>query len=338
MSNTTHIAIVRDHSGSMRSLASSALKDFNLTIDGIRQSTKESGDRSFVSVVECGVGAMGATRLVHDTVPVDYLPNLTDYVANGSSTPLWDSVGMAITTLENALGKNDPTVAYLVMVITDGLENASKIWNASKVADAIQRLQATDRWTFAFRVPVGQKRVLVNLGIPSGNIIEWEQTTEALEKSTKIQTSSVGEYFNARTRGLTSVNTFYADAVNLSEKQVSNALDDISGRIKRHVVSPHQDGIQIKDFCIEKFGKYQIGSAYYQLTKTEKVQPSKDLIILDKNTNKAYGGPSARALLGLPQSGEIRLAPGQFGHYEVYVKSTSVNRKLYDGNAVIYKN
>lgn len=338
MSNITYIALVRDHSGSMRGLTNAALNDYNLTVDGIRQSVTEEGQKAFVSVVECGVGHTATTRLVNANVPIENLPAQKDYIANGSATPLWDSVGMAIESIENNPHRNDLTTAFLVMIITDGEENASKKWSATSISAKIKELQATDRWTFAFRVPKGSKSNLVRLGIPAGNIMEWEQTERALNEAAVVQSSSVGAYFSARTRGVTSVNTFYANVGDLSTAKIDNSLDEITAKIKRQVVSPHQDGIMIKDFCTEKFGKYAIGSAYYQLTKTEKVQPSKDLIILDKNTNKVYGGPSARSLLGLPQSGEIRLAPGNFGHYEVYVKSTSINRKLYDGNAVIYKN
>lgn len=338
MSNITYIALVRDHSGSMRGLEMAALNDYNLTADGIRQSVREENQQAFVSVVECGVGHTATSRLVNVNVPIENLPVQKEYIANGSATPLWDSVGMAIDAIENNPHKNELTTAFLVMIITDGQENASKKWSAASISAKIKELQATDRWTFAFRVPRGSKQVLVRLGIPEGNIMEWEQNEKALNEASAIQSSSVGTYFSARTRGVTSVNTFYADAGNLSIAKIDNTLDDITANVQRKVVSPHQDGIMIKDFCIEKFGKYAIGSAYYQLLKTEKVQPSKDLIILDRNTNKVYGGPSARSLLGLPLTGEIRLAPGNFGQYEVYVKSTSINRKLYDGNAVIYKN
>lgn len=337
MSNITYIGLVRDHSGSMRGLTIAALNDYNLTIDGIRQSVTEENQKAYVSVVECGVGHTATSRLVNANVPIENLPAQKEYIANGSATPLWDSVGMAIEAIEDNPNKNDLTTAFLVMIITDGHENASKKWSASSISAKIKELQSTDRWTFAFRVPRGSKQVLVRLGIPEGNIMEWEQNDQSFKESSAIQSSSVGSYFSARSRGVTSVDTFYADVGNLSIAKIDNALDELTTKVQRKVVSPHQDGIMIKDFCTEKFGKYAIGSAYYQLTKTEKVQPSKDLIILDRNTSKVYGGPSARSLLGLPQNGEIRLAPGNFGHYEVYVKSTSINRKLYDGDAVIYK-
>lgn len=337
MSNITYIGLVRDHSGSMRGLTNAALNDYNLTIDGIRQSVTEENQKAYVSVVECGVGHTATSRLVNANVPIENLPAQKEYIANGSATPLWDSVGMAIEAIEDNPNKNDLTTAFLVMIITDGHENASKKWSASSISAKIKELQSTDRWTFAFRVPRGSKQVLVRLGIPEGNIMEWEQNDQSFKESSAIQSSSVGSYFSARSRGVTSVDTFYADVGNLSIAKIDNALDELTTKVQRKVVSPHQDGIMIKDFCTEKFGKYAIGSAYYQLTKTEKVQPSKDLIILDRNTSKVYGGPSARSLLGLPQNGEIRLAPGNFGQYEVYVKSTSINRKLYDGDAVIYK-
>jgi len=74
-----------------------------------------------------------------------------------------------------------------------------------------------------------------------------------------------------------------------------------------------------------------------QALKTEKVQPNKDLIIRDTNNGSMFGGNNARNLLGLPTVGEIRLAPGNMGNYEVYVRSTSNNRKLYANSNVLVR-
>ncbi len=72
-------------------------------------------------------------------------------------------------------------------------------------------------------------------------------------------------------------------------------------------------------------------SAFYELSKPEKVQGHKDIAIRDKTTG-------ARDLLGLPKYGDIRLAPLDHGNYNLFVQSTSVNRKLMNGtNLMIWK-
>jgi len=83
--------------------------------------------------------------------------------------------------------------------------------------------------------------------------------------------------------------------------------------------------------------QYQIGRAYYQLTKTEEVQASKDMVILDKSTNALYGGQEARSLLGCPTGISFKIKPAIHGHqYDIFIKSTSVNRKLINGTKLLY--
>lgn len=336
---TTYVGIVRDHSGSMRSLSSGALKDYNILIDGIKQQSFESNQDIFVTVDECGVGPLGQTRLVEVNRPLKNLSPLGSYVANGSSTPLWDSVGELILAIESNVQMQhyrDPSTAYLVMVITDGYENSSRHWNARTLATKINQLQATDKWTFVFRVPVGNKQNLVRLGIPEGNIMEWEQTTASLAASTEQTRSGVTEYFTARTKGVTSTTKFFADLSKVSVSDVRASLEDITSKVRVAVVPHSRNGAQIRDFCNEYFGTYKTGAGYYQLTKPETVQGTKAIAIRSKVDGKIYSGIAARQMMGLPNYGNIRLVPGSLNQFDVYVQSTSVNRKLVAGTSVLY--
>lgn len=331
----TYIGLVRDHSGSMRSLASSAANDYNLTIDGIKQSILEENQTSTVTVVECGVGHRAEVRVVENDIPVTALKPLSSYHANGGATPLWDSVGEAITALEARAIYAPHDAAYLVMVITDGAENSSRMWNASKIAEKIRRLQATDKWTFVFRVPRGYASTITKLGIPAGNVMEWEQTEQALVHSSTATVSGTQAYFKARSAGQTSVNKFYADLASVNVSQVKQALIEVKPDAKMFV-PPQEHGKMIQDFFNRYDTKpYAVGLGYYQLTKPETVQEQKRIVICDKVSGKYYAGASARQLLGLPAYGNIKLHPGSLGNYEVYVQSTSVNRKLVGGTHVL---
>lgn len=336
--NTTYVALVRDHSASMRSLVNGAANDYNLTLDGIRESVSIDNQIAIVSVVECGVGLRGEVRVAGAAQRIENMRHLTSYTANGNATPLWDSVGKAIEEIE-ALGRNaygGSTDAFLVMVITDGHENASKFWTAQKISQKIQQLQATDKWTFVFRVPVGAKNSLVRLGIPAGNIMEWEQTETALVQSTVATTSGVKSYFAARSKGSTSTPTFYANVANIKPQVVAQNLIDTTHNFRRGNVGQYQDGMMVRDYCESTFGAYQLGKAFYQLSKTEKVQQQKQLAIMELVSGKIYSGNAARSLLGLPYTGEIRLSPGSYGNYKIFVQSTSVNRKLVKNTEVLY--
>jgi len=92
-----------------------------------------------------------------------------------------------------------------------------------------------------------------------------------------------------------------------------------------------------KTFGRQAGGVYGVGLAYYQLTKPEDVQPAKDLVVRDKSSGAIYGGHEARALIGMPTSARVRVKPGNFGNWDIFIKSTSVNRKLVRGTDVLYR-
>jgi len=92
----------------------------------------------------------------------------------------------------------------------------------------------------------------------------------------------------------------------------------------------------IKDFVEKKTRRpYVIGTAYYQLMKTEKVQAGKGVILVEKGKPQVWAGQAARAMIGLPAGSDAKVEPGNHANYDIYVQSTSVNRKLPRGTKLI---
>ena len=337
----TYVGIVRDHSGSMSRLATKAANDYNLTIDGIKKSMELGDQAAFVTVVECGVGYLGSIIRTETNTPIDDVKRLSQYHTTGSYTPLWGSVGEAITALETMQKLNDPEAAFLVMVITDGADNKSVSgWSGNQLSRKIQELQMTDKWTFVFRVPKGNKYSITRIGIPEDNVLEWEQTEESLVQSTQATVKAMDTYFADRSRGITRSTSFYdkPDTSKLTTNTIKAIAEDMTSRLSTFQVGRQHDTSFIKDFVEVVTGKpYRLGHAYYQLSKKEKVQASKDLCIRDKSTKKIYGGFAVRGMLGLPP-GDIKVAPEEYGKYDIFVKSTSVNRKLVGGTDLLYLN
>ena len=334
-----YIGFSRDHSASMRGIANAAMNDYNDNIAAIKEAALANQQDTIVSVVECGVGSPATVQRNVVNSSVHALSPITSYHANGSSTPLYDSVGELIEMFEQVPDAKDETVSFLVMVITDGEENSSRRWNARTVCAKIQQLQATDRWTFVFRVPRGGKSRLISYGIPEGNILEWDQTQKGVEVATVATRDAFTGYFGARSKGIKSTETFYASMANVSATKVKAALTDISSEVSLWPVLPNEDGEMVREFCEKRLGSGGMlkGAAFYELTKLEKkVQDYKQICVRDKKNKMIYAGSAARDLLGLPHAGDIKLAPGVYSNFDIFIQSTSVNRKLPAGSTVLY--
>ena len=333
-----YVGISRDHSASMSGIVKAAMNDYNSLIGDIKAAAAAENIDTIVSTVLNGIGP-GNGKVRRDVVnsSVHRLEPLRTYPANGNSTPLWDSVGELIEIFESVPNYHDLDVSFMVMVVTDGGENSSTKWSTSKLAEKIRELQKSDRWTFVFRVPRGQRQSLIrNLGVYDDNVIEWDAgSSKDLERTTVVNSAATRSYFTARASGAKSTTSFYANMAAVPIAEVKATLTEIKDpSLEFLYISRDMD---ITTAIEKQWGRrLHRGSAFYQLTKTEEVQDHKLIAVRDKSTRKTYSGAAARQLLGLPDYGTIKLHPGNNGNYDVFIQSTSVNRKLIGGTEVMY--
>lgn len=336
-----YIAFVNDHSGSMGHLAKAAMNDYNANILATKDAASREMLDTVVSVIALGLRdtkrRVDYTRQVMISNPHVLRP-ISSWPTPGG-TPLYDSVGDAIELHESLPDYDSPDVSFLIITTTDGDELSSSKYTEATLAKKIKALQATGRWTFVFRVPRGSRSSLRGLGVPDGNIQEWDTTTAGLAKSNAVTTAAMDGYFRARSAGAKSSGTFYADASNVSAAVVQATLVDISAEVSPWTVLSTEDGMEIKPFAEKRLGNMPFlkGAAFYQLSKTErKIAASKLILIRDKATGHLYEGAAARQLIGLPVNGDARVKPGADSNYDIFVQSTSINRKLVAGTTVMY--
>lgn len=337
-----YMGFCRDHSASMRPLAAAAARDYNELIAQIRNEALTQEIDTIVSVVKCGAGR-GLTLIERESVnsSITVLKPIAEsqYTTTGTSTPLYDSVGDLITQFESMPDANDPDVLFFINVHTDGEENSSRTWTAAKLSTKIRSLQSTDRWSFAFRVPRnGTRRLIQQLGnvLHEGNVLEWDTSTKGMTDSTVTTRAAFTKYYTDVKLGKKSTDKFFTDLKNVSQSQIKNVLTDISSEVSEWHVRAN-DPLDIREFCEHKSGKPMLrGAGFYELTKAESIQDHKRLIIRDRSTRKVYSGDSARELLQLPTSGTHKVVPGNHGNYDIFVQSTSVNRKLVTGTRILY--
>ena len=330
----TYIGFANDHSGSMHTLKSAALSDYNSLIKSIKDaSTKEEQD-TVVSSLGFGLSSCYGHELKwdHRISNPHVLKPKTEWDTRGN-TPLYDAIGEMVNFYKGLPDANEIDTSFLIFITTDGGENGSRKFTQQSVRDLLDVVQKTGRWTFVFRVPKGLKFTVSSLGVPEENILEWETTSRGMLKAAVTTQNAIGSFYAARSAGATSSTVFYANAQNVD----LNQLQDVTKETSLYVVDPKDTGIEIRDFILKHRQQYLKGAAFYQLTKTEpRVQHTKMIAIRDRSNGKVYVGDVARKMIGLPINSNARLHPGDHGNYDLFIQSESVNRKLVGGTGVLY--
>lgn len=326
----THIAIAIDSSGSMSSLSKMVIENFNAIVDSLRDSANKLGQEVFVSLYSFGQ----TVTTLYKNKPVNSVPKLgrDNYIADGG-TPMFEACWRAVTDLQ---GTDGPEVANLLTVLTDGDENSSHHTAKTAFLGSIKGLLATDRWTITFSVPVGGRRTLESFGIPSGNIQEWDTNEKGLEIATQSLSNSYGTYLSTRASGQMSTKGFFTAAVTPQQAAAAKKkLDDVR-RDFREMTVRTQDPKTIQEFVEARGLDFAKGRAFYQLSKAEKVQAAKEVLLREIKTGAVYGGAQARDILGLPKGVDVKVKPDEMGTWDVFVQSTSNNRKLQVGTNLLY--
>jgi hypothetical protein len=349
----THVAIILDASSSMSSIKGSAMEMFNTQLMNLRAEsfrTKQATKISTYTFTTTGYWS-GRERIVITPIDLRQFPEATQmlndatYQTNGN-TPLVSAVARAIADFQALPEASDPNTSFLLIVVTDGEENRSEYHDKMRIPGQIAQLQATGRWTFTFSVPMGHTNYITHFfGVPAGNVQEWEQTRQGTERLSRTVESATTIYYDSRAKGERATRSFFADLSGVKEADLQNKLDDMSKQFKKWQIDKGEQAItnfvdgKLSNANVAKqvgHGQYRPGHAYYELTKPENLQSYKDVVIMDRDSGKIYGGTEARAILGAG-GGDQRVKIKNLATYRVFVQSTSSNRKLVRGTTLLYK-
>lgn len=222
--------------------------------------------------------------------------------------------------------------AFLTYVLTDGQNNINN-HRANELARRLSGLP--DNWTVGVFVP-NQSGVFEakKFGFSADNIAVWNTSQAGLTEVGETVRRTTDSFMQGRQSGVRGSRTLFStgvDALNKQTVKAANLTQLPGGSYRMLVVSRDRT---IKDFVEDHGFTYHIGRAYYQLTKTESIQAGKQVAVMEKSTGKVYTGHDARNLLGLPAM-NVRVKPDHNPLYDVFVQSTSVNRKLIGGTKLL---
>ncbi|MBX7547700.1 vWA domain-containing protein [Streptomyces sp. NPDC004232] len=327
-----HVALVLDASSSMSHLSRKVVEVADQQIAYLARRSRELDQETRVTVyvfadkVECVIYDKDVLRM----------PSLKQLYRVGGMTALLAAALKSQRELaQTAQLYGDHS--FLTFVLTDGQENASHrcpgapATDPRELVDAVAKMMATqaDNWTLAVLVPDQMgKREAMQCGFPKDNIAVWDATsTQGLEEAGQVIQEATEKFMVGRTRGIRGSRAVFSTGAEAVNKDTIKAAGLTPVNPSQYQLIAVTRDAAIRDWVIACGHTYRTGGAFYQLSKSEKVQARKQIAVLEKKTDRVYTGPAARALLGLPGE-EVRVKPDHNDDFTIFVQSTSVNRKL----------
>lgn len=143
--DASHVDIwfLLDRSGSMASIADDVVGGF----DAFFAEQRTLPGTANVTLVQ--FDGQDPHDVLVDARPVDRVGSLAGRFVPRGNTPLYDAIGRLLARAERHVARGGDPADQLVVIFTDGAENASREWTAEQVNARIAALRATG-WTFVF--------------------------------------------------------------------------------------------------------------------------------------------------------------------------------------------
>ncbi len=351
--NFTHIALLVDASLSMRKFTDAVVQVVDSLTEKWAKQSVQLDDMTRLTVYQFSSenflpNGKGIECIHYDT-DITRIKSIEGRYTPAGNTALIDAVLQAQEELALT-----PTLyadhSFLFFLITDGQENRSSR-GAGELRTVLNGLP--DNWTMAALVPDVQAKIDANrYGIPNGNIMVWDATSErgVEEAGEKIAAATAG-YLTTRSGDVTFKGTkslFVGASVDAKAVKAASLTPLATKDRKIVVVTKTTDAFEkvVKPVTksrlkpemgwfveIEKYVKqankdvYPLGDVFYELVKRERVQGDKEIAVIEVNTNKVYVGDGARQLLGLPDH-VISVKPDLNSSFKIFIQSNSLNRHL----------
>jgi len=216
-----HIGIVLDRSGSMQSIKQAAMGAFNEQVQTLKKlKTADQEDR--VSLVTFSTTVDDP---IHFDAPVSDVSELATFEPDGN-TALLDAVGYLIDKFKALPDANDPNTSFVITVITDGEENASRKYTPAQVSQMIKDVQATKRWTLTYLcTSTDLTKISEQLNVPIGNVCSYTPTSSGIYGASASNSAGLASYKSSRSRGATCSTGFYSGGTAAPKDSIQQALD-----------------------------------------------------------------------------------------------------------------
>jgi len=327
LNRITHVNVVGDASYSMSEHADTLIKVIDGHIEHLAERSRELDQDVHISFYDF---ADDVRCLIYDR-DVLRLPSIAKLYRPRGNTALIDATLQSLEELAQTAQIHGEH-AFLTYVLTDGQENRSR----RRPDELRAKLGSLPKnWTVACLVPdaLGKDDAMA-FGFAPDNIAIWNPSgRRGVEEAGAVMEQATDVFLDNRAKGVVGTRSLFstgAEAVNATT--VKTALTPMT--VGSYEVLPISRDTDIRLFFSTVRTPFRMGANYYQLTKTETIQPQKEVAIREKATGRFYVGPQARQLLGLGGD-TVRVKPTHNPEYDVFVQSTSPNRVLKAGTDLL---
>ena len=193
--------LIVDKSGSMSDRIEQTINGFNEQVNKIQQLEKEYTEQEIT---------IGLTTFNHEVYhhffqspPTAVRKLTTDTYRPDGTTALIDAIGMTIQSLENETQhhQNQLNTTVVIVILTDGHENASRIFKLEDIRKVISRLEESGKWTFSFiGATLDAVNVAASMAIKSQNSFMFEKSNMQSGLFDKLS-NSMEKYMDKKRKG-----------------------------------------------------------------------------------------------------------------------------------------
>lgn len=209
--------IIVDESGSMSHLREATLSGINETIGTIKSAQKEfaeTQEHTLTLVTFDSDSNRPDVRTMIDNQSIVEVKEFRDYMPRGC-TPLYDAMGQSLTKLHAAI-KGDVDASAVVTVLTDGLENASREWDAQSLRKLIEQLKE-EGWSFSYMGSAHNVKEVTDL-LSIENVVEFSHDQLGAAHTWGRERSSRRAYYQRMSEAYT-MRDRYSDDEIMEEKR-----------------------------------------------------------------------------------------------------------------------
>jgi len=184
----TEIVFILDKSGSMSGYEEDAIGGFNSTLEEQR----EREGRALVTTVLFSTDK----TLLHDRLPIERVGRMTRASYRvGGCTALLDTVGDTIRhicSIHRYARREDLPGRTVFIIMTDGMENASRRFDQKKVSEMIRRCRERWDWEFIFLgANIDAVGVAEEIGIRGERAANFSRDCEGMRASYEVMSDAI---------------------------------------------------------------------------------------------------------------------------------------------------
>jgi uncharacterized protein YegL len=206
---TTYVSIILDKSGSMSAAANGAVANFNEQIQQMKQNSDTQ--KIFCSLITFNGNVY--ENCWNETASSIEEAELNTFHPCGS-TALFDAIGYTISKMKKSTKDDTSDKAYLVIIISDGEENASSHYDQTSIGQLISSCKEEGNWTFTYLGCDERyiKNIAKSLNIAAADCAVWSnQTDESAYTSLRCSSDAIGSYYTERARGVKSLTGLHSN-------------------------------------------------------------------------------------------------------------------------------